>query len=244
MPHPILISSDKLQLLLRTHENEIGLRKHGMDDQIIAGIAYLLTVGFCHFNSPYNQAIKTVLIVIGFAYLARALWLLFKARRKQFTPEKLFEEIDEANEMERTNHSIIVVRDTFRPHSNKYLVYYDPRWDCKLFLNYHTTPSIDENIANINRHLSMDFKVDESNVQGTWWFHELHEKYSESHKKNRLYDHNFYEFKFKIFPEQMEADEFEIDGRHYYWMSMAEMEQDNRIIAVNADILSMIKKNS
>ena len=33
------------------------------------------------------------------------------------------------------NHSIIVIKDIFNDFSNKYLVYYDSKWDCKFFLN-------------------------------------------------------------------------------------------------------------
>lgn len=40
----------------------------------------------------------------------------------------------------------------------------------------------------------------------------------------------------------IEQDSFEIDGKKFYWMSIAEMEQDKRIMEVNSDIVSMVKK--
>ena len=38
----------------------------------------------------------------------------------------------------------------------------------------------------------------------------------------------------------IEQDSFEIDGKKFYWMSIAEMEQDKRIMEVNSDIVSII----
>ena len=42
--------------------------------------------------------------------------------------------------------------------------------------------------------------------------------------------------------EQIEQDSFQIDGKKFYWMSIAEMEQDKRIMEVNSDIVSMVKR--
>ena len=41
----------------------------------------------------------------------------------------------------------------------------------------------------------------------------------------------------------MRADSFEIDGVKYTWMSIAEMEQDERIMSVNSDIVDFVKQH-
>ncbi len=80
------------------------------------------------------------------------------------------------------------------------------------------------------------------NLEGAFAFEKVHEKYSVSAKENRCYRHRFYQFLIKEFNEEIEQDSFEIDGKKFYWMSIAEMEQDKRIMEVNSDIVSMVKK--
>lgn len=88
----------------------------------------------------------------------------------------------------------------------------------------------------------MELKVSQDNLEGAFAFEKVHEKYSVSVKENRCYRHRFYQFLIKEFNEEIEQDSFEIDGKKFYWMSIAEMEQDKRIMEVNSDIVSMVKK--
>ena len=87
------------------------------------------------------------------------------------------------------NHLIIVIKDTFNDFSNKYLVYYDSKWDCKFFLNYK------ENINNesyIKEHLSSELKIPMDCINLKYVTSKIHEKYSESDKMNKIYSHKFY----------------------------------------------------
>lgn len=43
------------------------------------------------------------------------------------------------------NHSLVVIRNLFTENKQKFLVYYDEKWDCKLFLNYKTMDRDNEN---------------------------------------------------------------------------------------------------
>lgn len=43
------------------------------------------------------------------------------------------------------NHSLVVIRSLFTENKQKFLVYYDEKWDCKLFLNYKTMDRDNEN---------------------------------------------------------------------------------------------------
>lgn len=41
----------------------------------------------------------------------------------------------------------------------------------------------------------------------------------------------------------MKFSEFTLDGIQYRWMSIAEMESDNRTMTVNSDIINFVKEN-
>lgn len=62
-----------------------------------------------------------------------------------------------------------------------------------------------------------------------------------SAKENRCYRHRFYKYYLKKFLSLLQKDSFEIDGKKFYWMSIAEMESDKRIMEANSDIVSMVK---
>ena len=145
--------------------------------------------------------------------------------------------------MKEHPHSIVLIKDTFHSNDNRFLLYYDARWNCRLFLNYATiTSDYELDMENIVRHLQMELKVSKNNLDGAFAFEKVHEKYSVSAKENRCYRHRFYQFLIKQFDEKIEQDSFEIDGKKFYWMSIAEMEQDKRIMEVNSDSVSMVKK--
>lgn len=96
---------------------------------------------------------------------------------------------------------------------------YDARWDCRLFLNYATiTSDLELDQQNIAKHLQMELKVSQDNLEGAFAFEKVHEKYSVSAKENRCYRHRFYQFLIKQFDEKIEQDSFEIDGKKFYWM--------------------------
>lgn len=143
--------------------------------------------------------------------------------------------------MEKHPHSIILIKDDYNKNANRFLVYDDPRWQCRLFLNYHTLDQGDDNanISNIQKHLNLDLKV--TSEPGCFLFEELHSKYSVSAKKNKYYIHRFYRFHISG-NELLKQDTFVIDGRTYHWMSIAEMEQDKNIMEKNGDIVGFVKQ--
>ena len=57
-------------------------------------------------------------------------------------------------------HSLVAIQFPDTSAEKKYLVYYDERWDCKLFLNYKTVDRADEESV-INK-VSADLNVDKS----------------------------------------------------------------------------------
>lgn len=144
--------------------------------------------------------------------------------------------------MKEHPHSIVLIKDTFNPYSNRYLLYYDSRWKCKLFLNYSTVSSdVSQDVENIAKHLQMDLKISEHSIKGVFEFEKVHEKYSVSAQERKCYRHRFYRYEISRFPSEIKKDSFKIDGKKFYWMSIAEMENDKRIMEVNDDIVKMVK---
>lgn len=96
-------------------------------------------------------------------------------------------------------HSLVAIQFPDTSAEKKYLVYYDERWDCKLFLNYKTVDRADEESV-INK-VSADLNVDKSQINCRYISSKVQEKYSESHQENRIYNHRLYEIKIQVFPE-------------------------------------------
>lgn len=117
-------------------------------------------------------------------------------------------------------HSLVAIQFPDTSAEKKYLVYYDERWDCKLFLNYKTVDRADEESV-INK-VSADLNVDKSQINCRYISLKVQEKYSESHQENRIYNHRLYEIKIQVFPEDEQKENFVVNGRHYYWMSISD----------------------
>ena len=43
-------------------------------------------------------------------------------------------------------------------------------------------------------------------------------------------------------PDEFRKDNFEISGRHYYWMTIDEMEKDDNIKKKNLDVVDFVKE--
>ena len=83
-------------------------------------------------------------------------------------------------------HSIVLVKDTFRKFSNRFLVYDDKRWECLLFLNYKQNS---DNESFIRNRISSELKIEPQDIDLSYLGQRIHEKYSESAKKNKVYCH-------------------------------------------------------
>ena len=138
------------------------------------------------------------------------------------------------------NHSIVAIRNSFEEFPNRFLVYYDTRWECFLFLNFKTNVNNESFIIN---GLSHHPKTDRSNIWLDYISLMVHEKYSESHQEPRVYCHRLYTAELTAFSPEMKFSEFTLDGIQYRWMSIAEMESDNRTMTVNSDIINFVKEN-
>ncbi len=138
-------------------------------------------------------------------------------------------------------HSLIALKDDYKEFSNKYLLYYDKDWKCWFFMNYKTNP--DNNEKFIIEHLSNQLHIKKDKISLEYIAEEFQTKYSVKEEHNKTYAHRLYKCNILSFPREIQKDEFCIDGIDYKWMSIAEMESDERIKEINSDVVSLVKDN-
>lgn len=241
----IYLESDKLKLILSEHREDIGKTSKSGIEKIITAIAFWIPMALADFSKwkTVGTIIQILLIIFGIVLMAYGIYETIMSIKLPFNKDRLFDEIQEANLMKEHPHSIVLIKDTFNPNANRFLVYYDSRWDCRLFLNYDTiTSDFQQDEDNITHHLQLELKVPEEKMECAFEFEQVHEKYSVSAKENRCYRHRFYKFVITEFSEFIMQDSFVIDGKQFFWMSIADMEKDKRIMEANSDIVNMVKK--
>ena len=140
------------------------------------------------------------------------------------------------------DHSLVIISNSQLRDEKTFLVYYDERWDCKLFLNYKTQDRNNE--AFIIDKVSADLQVDKNKMNIRYVTSRVQEKYSVSHNEDRVYQHRLYEVSFDRIPEAAGNDDFIINDRHYYWMSISDMEKDANIIQKNLEVVDFVKENA
>ena len=235
----ILIDKDRLNLLLETKKSFIG--KNVAWDSLFSAVSFLISVFFASYSYVFRIpgiVLKTVFVLLGIAFTIKSFIDIYDSKKNNYSYSDLLSDINKLNVITH-NHSIVIIKDTFNDYSNRMLVYYDMRWDCKLFLNYKENPN---NESFIKQHLSQELKIDLSNIELKYLGQKIHEKFSESSKENKTYCHKFYIASIKKFPKMMQQDAFECDSKKYFWMTTADLEQDDNVQKKNNDILQFIKE--
>ena len=143
-------------------------------------------------------------------------------------------------DMIQHNHSFVIIKESFNDNMKRFLLYYDEKWDCKLFLNYKTQERGDE--AAIIANVVKELKLNQKEVKCRYITSKLQEKYSVSHRENRIYNHRLYELQVNRFSEQEMEKDFVVNGKHYYWMSIEEMEKDDNIRNKNLEVVDFVKE--
>lgn len=143
-------------------------------------------------------------------------------------------------DMIQHNHSLVVIRDTFKQQPGRFLVYYDERWDCKLFLNFKTVNG--DNETAILERVSASLQIPKENISAKYLTSRVQEKYSVSHDETRVYNHRLYEMVIHSFTDDMKKDDFVINGVHYFWMTISEMQKDSNIMTKNMDVVDFVNE--
>ncbi len=153
------------------------------------------------------------------------------------------EELKANNEIEHP-FSIVAIKDTFREYPNKYLLYYDTRWNCWFFMNFRTKENPEVNVSSIKSGISAKLKVDVNDIELDYKAEAMHHKHSESDNEDKWYHHSLYNCELLNFRDELEQDNFIIDDVKYKWMTIAEMEKNPSIKQHNMDVVEFVKNNA
>ena len=128
-------------------------------------------------------------------------------------------------------HTILIIK-----NNDKYLQYFDERWNSYLFLNCKCENNKD--IAKISDTVLEKLGIKPLKID--YLFTKIHSKYSVKHEKMREYEHYFYLV--DIGTEFIDKKEFVINNTKFKWLSMEELENDPEIMQINGDIIGFIKE--
>ena len=236
----LLIEKSDLELLLEKKRDLIGNKV--TIDTIIAGVSFLLSVFTASYSDIFGISgivLKTVFCLIGIGYTLKIIYDLVQMSRHPYNHELLLNDIENLDKIQQ-DHSLVVIYNRDMAGTKRFLVYDDERWDCKLFLNYKTQARNNE--AALIDKVSTDLQIDKSQMHCRYITSRIQEKYSVSHKENRVYNHKLYEISIDHLSEIFPENDFLKNGKHFYWMTLSEMEQDDNIAKKNLDVIDFVKE--
>ncbi|MCI7130563.1 MAG: hypothetical protein MSA09_08450 [Lachnospiraceae bacterium] len=236
----VLLDEEQLRLLLKSNASKIG-NTNGWEPFITAFI-FFISSAFATYQPwwIFSAGIfKGLIVLISCILMIRGIYLAVKDRK--YTYMDLYTEIKNQNQIKHP-FSIVVVKNEFKQYPDRFLVYYDSRWKCRLFLNFRTQQDMTENEEKIKRALSNELQVDMSDIKIDYKNTYLHKKFSYSDQCEKWYEHTIYQAHISHMPETEQRDSFMINGRQYFWMSLPEMERDQIMMEKNSDIVSFVKQ--
>lgn len=153
----------------------------------------------------------------------------------------LLEDIENINQISHP-FSIIVIKDSFRQYPNRFLLYYDERWECRLFINYRTSKGTGaDNEQNIRARLSNELKIPADQIAVQYMTEKIQRKFSVSDKIYKCYEHKVYYVTIP-FTDRLKKRQFSIDGKQYCWMTISDMEKDPDIQGKNLDVVNLVRE--
>ncbi len=245
----IILEESELKLILETYRDNITDKRNWLDNIGTAGSLFL-TIASSDFKDLWiikAEYIQYTVWLITVYFLIKGCKTFIKNRKSKFDKDVLFKKISEKSEIERVPFSIIVMKDDFQEYPNKFLVYEDGRWGCKLFLNYFMQ-SADGEAEKDNQleAVSNYLKINKSKMVIDFLFMKNSTKYSPTTHKDKTYDFYYYHVRIKnnAFSNKMKQSSFEIDGRKFRWMSMDELMGDRATMERNSDVLRVVKNDT
>lgn len=103
-----------------------------------------------------------------------------------YNHKKLYQDILKLN-TEKSQYSLIAIKNTFDEFPNKFLLYYDEDWKVDFFPAFKTVSNDEENIKD---KLSKNLKVKRDKIIVTYLEEKSNQKkFSEKEKLDKVYDH-------------------------------------------------------
>ena len=146
--------------------------------------------------------------------------------------------------MDQIKHkfSLIAVKDTFCEYSNRFLVYWDARWECWLLLNFRTPDNNEVEV--LARRTAETLHVPVAKTKLQWQDVQVYTKFSVSDRIRKVYEHNLYIANITSWTETLKQRQFVLDGVEYKWMTLREMKNDSNIMKKNRDVVAMLEKEA
>lgn len=236
----ILIDNVKLNLLLEQKKKFIG--KEVTWDSVLSACSFLISVVFASYNNIWiipGLAFKITFMLAGVIFTVKAVLDVWNSIKNSYSYADLLKDINTLNEITH-NHSIVAIRDSFNKYPNRFLLYDDPKWECRLFINYKDNVN---NESFIKDHIFRELKVDITKIKINYISQIISEKVSGRDNQKKVYCHKLFLATIDEFPEYMKKDTFECDGRTYHWKSIVELENDGTAMEKNSDIIRFVKEN-
>ena len=230
----LLMEDKDVALLLSEKRDYIG--KKITLDTVVAAISLLVSCYSSNFTPIFgftSDMVRAVFIFVAFVYIIKVCIDLYNCTGdRKYNKDTLLSDIKELNEVQH-DHSLIAIKN----EKNQFLVYDDERWTCKLFPNYKTS-SID-NEGHLKESIASDLNIDSVNVGLKFISARTQEKYSYSHNENRMYHHRLYLANVNDINEE---NDFISNNKHYYWMSLEDMLQDEVIKKKNLEVVDFVRE--
>lgn len=208
----------------------------------MSALSFLVGVVFASYENTWiipGVALKTIFTTLGIFFTGKSIFDIYNSTHNSYSYTDLLQDINKLNEI-TNDHSIVAIQDTFNEYPNRFLVYDDPQWKCKLFINYKDNMN-NENF--IKDHLSRKLKVDISSITVRYISQIISEKISGRDNIEKVYCHKLFLVKIEDIPEHMKNDTFECDGRTYHWKNIVDLENDDEAMKKNSDIIRFVKEN-
>lgn len=234
-----LIDETKLNLLLEQKKGFIGRKVTW--DSVLSAVSFLVSVGLASYGDFWGISgvvIKTIFVLVGIFFTCKAVWDIWNSIKNGYSYKDLLDDINKLDEIKH-NYSLVLIRDSYKPYANRFLVVDDPRWRCKLFPYYKQNENNEDFIVD---HLSRELKIKQSNISLRYRFDRISEKVSGSDGQRKVYCHKFYTADVQNFPEFMKSDTFECDEKVYHWLSISDLEKDADAMEKNSDIIAFVKQ--
>lgn len=135
--------------------------------------------------------------------------------------------------------SLIILKDISGKHRNEYLLKYDRRWKCYLFI-YNATRT--ENDREFAENFASDLTGERCAVKNEK--KDIVKKFSFSDEYEKTYTHTFYEIEFDAEKSRLpDKKKFRIGKDKYQWLSISEMKDSSRIQERNAETVRYVAEN-
>lgn len=216
------INEESLHNKLLEHKNHIGFNCAEGSLIIASGLAFVYTIVSGKIN---NNILNIVSWCFAIGQIIYGLAQVIIALKTKFNAEKLYREIVKLD-VSAHRYSLIAIKDSFMGYkSNRILTkYFEGKWNEYMFLSFPTAAERDE--ESLKNAIGAALKIPRDVIHLYQKASIYQPKISQDWNTVRAYYNTYYVVYIDSFPELLKNNEFEIDGVHYKWMTLEQMERE------------------